>query len=81
MRGDVDHLCLGILRVENRRKGIPGRGNSLGKASSVQEVGLLEGRRRVRCGLGMLCSIFQNAVPSALREAAVAVAKDRLQLP
>lgn len=48
--GNEGHFCLGILRVENRRKDIPGRGNSLCKASGVKDVGFLEGRRKVGCG-------------------------------
>lgn len=50
MGGNEGHLCLGILRVENRRRGIPGLENSLCKASGVRDVGLPEGRGTVGCG-------------------------------
>lgn len=55
MGGKEDHVCLGVLRVENRRKDIPGRGNSLCKAESVTKVGLLDARKKL--GVARSCTV------------------------
>lgn len=70
------YLHLGISRVENRRKGITGRGNSLCKASGVKD-GLLDGRRKLSVARSYNVAYYR--MPS--HPSAVAVVKDRLKLP